>query len=274
MGIGEDTVGAAYMVIDHFRLLFEEVSPGILFMLNDLRQDLLKALHNGAFGFTERHLIGHLKDVSEGFGAFPVEATDSQTKLVDGLDNGIDLLGQDQAGQMEHSADPDARTYIGRAGSEVTPFRAEGEFELLFELRIGLIDGGPGLFELEARAKSLHPEMVLLVDHYAKGFFSIQDQAAAGALGGVLAADEMPFDKDLLIERRKTVHAVRERVFHVAEALDGGTDHVEHADAFRLFGPARESGFLEVAGETDAAGHHYAVMRPLALRDLSRSDQE
>jgi len=40
--------------------------------------------------------------------------------------------------------------------------------------------------------------MVLLVDHDAEGFLAIKHQAAAGAFGGVFAADEVAFDEDLL----------------------------------------------------------------------------
>ena len=70
-------------------------------------------------GLTQRHLVGNLKDISQRFGAFAIEAAHRQAQLVDGLDDLVDLLGQNQAGQVQHGADADARAEIGRTGREI-----------------------------------------------------------------------------------------------------------------------------------------------------------
>ncbi len=102
---------------------------------------------------------------------------------------------------MQHGTDPDASPNICGAGSQVAQFRVESVIQLLFEGRICLVDGSPCLAQLQTRPQGLHAEVVLLVDHEAKGFVPIQHETAAGALGGVLAADEMTFHQDLFIER-------------------------------------------------------------------------
>src|SRR5215469_7620115 len=101
---------------------------------------------------------------------------------------------------MQHGADPNPCTYISRAGGQVTQLRVKGVIELLFEKGVRGVDSGPGLAKLKPRAERLHPEMVLLINHDAQGFVPVQNQSAAGALGGVLATDQMPLDENLLIE--------------------------------------------------------------------------
>src|SRR5881227_2140017 len=101
---------------------------------------------------------------------------------------------------MQHCADPNASPEVCRTGGQITPFRAEGELEPLLQLGICRINGIPRLPELKPWPEGLHPKMVLLVDHHAEGFFAIEHQTASGALGCMLAADEMPFDQDLFVE--------------------------------------------------------------------------
>src|SRR5690349_1235443 len=123
MRIGQNSVSPADVVVDHFGLLFEQRSPSVFLMFDNLGQDFLQALHYRAFGFPESHLIGHLEYIPQRLSAFPVEAPNSQTELIDGLNNGVDLLGQDQPWQMQHRTDPNARAYIGWAGGQVPQFR-------------------------------------------------------------------------------------------------------------------------------------------------------
>src|SRR6266702_4900937 len=110
-------------------------------MLDDLGQDLFKPLDNRAFRFAKRHLIGNLKDVAQSFSSFSIKAADRQPELVYGLNDRVNLLGQDQAGQMEHRADSNSGSDIGRAGRQVTEFSVKGVIELLFERGIGLVNG-------------------------------------------------------------------------------------------------------------------------------------
>jgi hypothetical protein len=175
---------------------------------------------------------------------------------------------------MEHCADADAGTEISGAGGKVTDIRAEGVFELPFEGGIRLINGEPGLLELEAGAERLHAEMVLLIDHDAKGFVAIEDQAAAGILGGVFAANEMALDENLFVQRREIVHRFRESALHFGQVLDGRTNQIEDTDALGFFCPTREGGIADVSGEADATRHDDPVVRALATRAFSGWDEE
>ena len=110
------------------------------------------------FRFAQRHLVGNLKNISERFRAFAVKSAHGQTELVDGLDDGIDLLGQNQAGQMQHRADADARAEIRRAGGQITEVGVESVIEFLLQLGIQLVNRAPRLLQLQARTQRLHPQ--------------------------------------------------------------------------------------------------------------------
>ena len=105
-------------------------------MLNDLGEHFFEAFHNDGLGFTEGHLIGNLKDVTEGFSAFAIQAAHSQAELVDGLDDRVDLLGKHESGQVQHGTHADAGAEIGRARGEVAKFVIEGVVQLALEYRI------------------------------------------------------------------------------------------------------------------------------------------
>src|SRR5205807_1595458 len=122
-----------------------------------------------------------LKDISEGFGTLPVETANGQAQLVDRLDNGVDLLGQNQTWQVEHGTDADPGANISWARRQVAELGAKSVIEFFLEERIGLINSAPGLSKLQSRPERLHAKVVLLVDHEAKGFLAIEDQAAARA---------------------------------------------------------------------------------------------
>jgi hypothetical protein len=122
------------------------------------------------FRFAERHLVGNLKNISERLGAFAVKPAHGEAELVDGLDDGIDLLAQDQAGQMQHRADADAGAEIRRAGGQITQLVVEGVIQLFFQLGIQMVNRAPRLPQLQTGPQRLHPQMILLVDHHAETF--------------------------------------------------------------------------------------------------------
>ena len=64
-------------------------------------------------------LVGDLVEVAEGLAAFAVEAADGQVDLLESAEDLVDLLGLDQAGQVEHHADADAGAHVGGAGGQV-----------------------------------------------------------------------------------------------------------------------------------------------------------
>ena len=180
--------------------------PRVFLVLDDLRQNFFQPLDDGRFVFAERHLVRDLKDISERFRAFTVKPAHREAELVDGLDDGIDLLAENKSGQMQHRADADACAEIRRARGQVAEVAVEGVIQFFFQFRIKIINRAPRLLQLQSRTQRLHPQMVFLVDHHGKSFFAVQNQAAAGAFRGVLAADEMALDKDLFVERAEIVH--------------------------------------------------------------------
>ena len=105
-----------------------------------------------ALGFAERHLVGDLEHIAQRLGAFAVKPAHGQAELVDGLDDRIDLLGQDQAGQMQHRADADAGAEVGRAGGQIAEVVVEGVIELLLQLGIQLVNRAPRLPQLQPAA--------------------------------------------------------------------------------------------------------------------------
>ena len=258
------------MVVNHLRLLLHQRLPRVFLVLDDLRQHLVQPLDNGDFVFAEGHLVRHLEDVAERLGALAIKSAHRQPELVDGLDDGIDLLGQDESGQMQHGAHADARAEVGRARGQVTQFVAEGVRELLLQLGIQPVNRAPRLPQLQAGAQRLHPQVVLLVNHHAKRFVAIQHQAAAGTFRGMFAADEVPLHQDLLVQRVEIVHRLGEGVLHFRQALHRRPDQFKHADALRLFRPARKRRVLQIARQPHAAGHDNPVVRAVPLRGLRR----
>ena len=144
--------------------------------------------------------------VAESLGAFAVEAADGQAQLVDGLDDLIDLLAEDQAGQVEHGGGAHPGADVGGAGGEIAEGRGEGELDLFLQSGVQLIGCVPRLLQMEAGAKGLQAKVILLVDHDGKGFIPVHHQAAAGVLGGVFPGDEMLFDKELFFQRPQGLH--------------------------------------------------------------------
>ena len=116
------------------------------------------------------------------------------------MDDRVNLLGQNQPGQVEHGTDPNTRAEVGRAGRQIPELRAESIVQLLFECRIGGINRRPGQAQLEPGAQGLHAQVVFLIDQEAERFISVQHQPAPGALRRMLAANEVAFYQDLLVQ--------------------------------------------------------------------------
>ena len=113
--------------------------------------------------------------------------------------------------------------------------------------------------------------MVLLVDHDAERAVFADDEAAAGILGRMFAADEVLLDEHLLFERRKMFHrVVDDRVLHLGQVGDGGLHEGEHLFPLGLFGPAGEGMAVHVAGQAEPAAEHDAVAAVLASDPFAR----
>src|SRR4030095_4215712 len=104
---------------------------------------------------------------------------------------------------MEHGRSAHAGPDVCRASGEIAEALIVGDVEFAFESAVNLVDQFERAFQLQSRANRLHPEMLFLVNHDAERLLAIHDHRTANALGGVLATDEMAFDKHLFFERGK-----------------------------------------------------------------------
>src|SRR5712671_7236626 len=112
-------------------------------MFYDLRKNLVQPFDDAGFGLAECHLIRHLENVAQRFGALAIKPADGEAQLVHGLDDGVDLLVKDETGEVQHGTDPDASAEVGGAGGEIADLGAEGVIEFSFKGSIGLINGEP-----------------------------------------------------------------------------------------------------------------------------------
>ena len=198
--VSQDAVSTTDVVEQHGGFLLHLGEARVLFVLNDLEQNLVDAFDDVVLWLTQGHLVGDLKDIAQRLGALAIEPAHRQSQLVDGLDDLVDLLGQDQARKVQHGAHADAGAQIGGAGCQEPVTLGEGELDLLLQGRIDSINGHPGLAQLKPGPQCLHPQMVLFVDHHTNILLSVQHDAAAGVLGRVFAADEVTLHQDLLVQ--------------------------------------------------------------------------
>ena len=116
--------------------------------------------------------------------------------------------------------------------------------------------------------------MILLVDHDAQRLLAVHDDRAADALGGVLAADEVPLDEHLFFQRGELLEVFGEGVVHLRQRLDLGLELFEDGDAVGLLGPAGEGQVAQVAREPHAAADDDVVVRAVGAQPLAGAGDE
>src|SRR5690606_31643513 len=75
--------------------------------------------------------------------------------------------------------------------------------ERAIELAVDLLDPLPRRLELEPGGERLHPQVVLLVHHDADRLVPAQADSPRALPERMLAADQMPLDQELPIEKRQ-----------------------------------------------------------------------
>src|SRR5882757_9095919 len=115
--------------------------------------------------------------------------------------------------------------------------------------------------------------MIFFVDHDAKGLPPIHDDRATGALGSMLATDEMPFYQDLPVQRRQVLQAFRKRLLHLRKRFHARPDQFQNRTAFGLLRPTRKRPVAQIACEPYSAANYDLVMRPFAAQPFSSSGQ-
>ena len=116
--------------------------------------------------------------------------------------------------------------------------------------------------------------MILFIDHHAEGFRTVQHEPAADVFGGMLAADEMALDEDLLVQLSQIIHRLGKGVGHFRQGADGGQHGIQHLYALGLFGPGGEGGTAQIARQPHAAGHDDAIIGTVLASGLRRRDKK
>lgn len=126
--------------------------------------------------------------------------------MVDGFDDLVDLVAQDEAGQVEHDGGAHAGAYVGGAGGEVAEAGGECVVEGGFEVGIDLVCGVPCFFEAVAWLDALDAQVVFFVEHDAEELVLADDEAATSVFGCVFAGDEVLFDEHLFFDGGEFIH--------------------------------------------------------------------
>ena len=255
VGVKDDSVGATHLIAQHAGFFLNQFLAGVIFQLRQLADHFDQAIQNLPLRFAQGCLVGNLEKISKSFGSFAIQPADGEAELINRFDDLVDLLAQNEAGEVEHGGGAHAGSDIGGAGGEITEGGGKRELELIFEGGVQLIGRFPRFEKLEARAQGLQPNMILLIDHDGKGFVPIDDQAAAGIFGGMLSADEMFFDQELFIQRGEGFHGHGNfGGTHGGEVGHRGLDCFQEFQSIRLFEPTWKGKMFHIPSEANPTG--------------------
>jgi hypothetical protein len=200
-----------------------------------------------------------------------VQPADRQVDLLQRPEHLVDLLGQAERRQVQHDAGPHPGADVRRARGQVPELGVERVRQPLLQRVVEPVDVAPRLVEGEPAAEHLQAEVVLLVDHDA-GRLGRVERHPARALqpGRQLAADELPLDQELAVERgqRRNVG-----VLQPVPGVGLGDRLLRPGDHLRLVGrggPGGERQLGQVAGQPDARGHHHVRLRAGAAEPLAQ----
>src|SRR5213592_4250771 len=106
-------------------------------------------------------------------------------------------------GQVEHRGGAHTGADVRGARGQVSQPRIESEVQFAFKRAVDFVHELKCLFQLQAGANRLHPQMIFFVDHDAQCLPPIHHHRAARALGGMLATDQVALHENLPVQRRK-----------------------------------------------------------------------
>ena len=108
---------------------------------------------------------------------------------------------------MEHDAGAHAGADVRRTCRQIAEFFTEGVTQLLLQQVVDLVDVLPGFVQGQATAQHLKPKLIFLVDHEADRLALVEGDAARPLSSGDLAANQLPFDQELPVQRTQAGHA-------------------------------------------------------------------
>ena len=190
-GVRQDAPGPEDPVVQGHRAFVRQHLPRLLLVGDDLRNDGPEGLQDVLLAAPQGRLVRDLVDVAGGLGALAVKAADGQAHPRDRPEHLFNLLGQRQAGQVQHDAGPHGGAHVRGAGREVPEFGREGVRDLLFQAVVDGVGLEPGLLELDAGEDDLQAQVVLFVGHDGHALGGVDGHAALALGGGEFAADEV-----------------------------------------------------------------------------------
>jgi hypothetical protein len=156
---------------------------------------------------------------------------------------------------VEEDRCPEARPHIGGTGSEVAELVMKGVGELLAELLIEGVHGGPGTAEAESRGEGLEAEMVLLIHHDRDRPFVRKHHRTplrrTGRLSQEVPGDQASLHEDFPVARREGFEFVELRSGKVGDFPARRRHPVEDRRPVVHTGAGAEGMALQVPGKPD-----------------------
>ena len=171
------------------------------FVLDDFWNDLADLREDGGLALAQRDLVGDLVKVTGSAAAFAVKTSHGEVNLLQGAEDFLDLLGPPQGRQVKHDAGPHAGAHVRGACGQIAEFLTERISHFLLQEVVDLVDVLPGFVQRQTAAHHLKPKLIFFVDHQADRLALVKGHAARPLGGGDLAADQLPFDQELTVER-------------------------------------------------------------------------
>ena len=145
LGVAQHPVGSPDPILELQAVAGRQALARRLLMADDLLHDPLDILHDFFLATSQGHLIGHLEEIPQGFRAFAVEPAGRQAQFGDGMEHFVDLLRDDQGGQVHHHRGAQAGARVGQTAGQIPPVARIGKGQRLGELIVQGIDEGPRL---------------------------------------------------------------------------------------------------------------------------------
>ena len=214
-------------------------------------------------------MIGDLIKVAHRLAPLAVQAAHRQTELLQGLKDLLDILRQDQAGQVQHHADSDAGADVRGTGGQIAQALIESVRDFLLHEVIDPVDLLPAVIQSKSAVNDLDAQVVLLVDHQADLLLGIDGHATGALAVGVLAADELPLDEELAVDRLQPLDVEIEEVVGAVDAENRLAQRAFDLGAVVRAGPANERISRKVAGQADAAANDNVGLRSGAAQPFA-----
>ena len=265
----QDAVGPAHAVVQVLLAFLDQELPGLPFVVDDHRHDVVDLLDQFVFAAAQGDLVADLVEVAHRLRAFAEQAAHGQADLLQAAKDLFDLPRNDQGRQVQHHAHPHAGADVRGAGRQVAQPFVEGVGDLLFDGVVDGVDLFPDAVQVEAALHDLDPQMVFLVDHEAEFLGLVDGHGPAALAFGVLAADEVPLDQQLAIDAFEFIDGDIEQIGRNLGSDDAVAEDPLDLHAVLGRGPADEREFGQVPRQADPAADDDVGLGAVASEPLA-----